>query len=208
MKYIRVTVGDYCENCYLLYNDNNEAVIIDPGADAERIIKYIDRYSLRPVAILLTHGHFDHIGAVQECRDRYGIPVYASGDEVQLLRDPALNSSADLGGYPISLIADYTFGDGEILPISGFSIHTLLTPGHTVGSACFYVPDMGAVFSGDTLFRHTVGRYDLPTGDGAALVRSLREKLFLLPPDTRVIPGHGLETVIGQEMELGTDDFL
>ncbi len=208
MDYIRATVGGMAENCYILYSDENEAVIIDPGADGPRIEKFLEKYGLTPVAVLLTHGHFDHIGAVDYFRNKYGIKAYASEDEDKLCRDPFMNESATVSGEPVSLTCDVFFKDGEVLPMLDSSIRAITTPGHTIGGACFYVEKIGRLFSGDTLFCHTVGRYDLVTGDPYALQKSIREKLFVLPDATGVSPGHGRETTIGHEKMMGTDDFI
>lgn len=208
MEYLRVTVGAFCVNCYLVYNDEKEAVLIDPGAAPARIEKYIEKYGLKPVAIFLTHGHFDHIGAVDYFRDKYGIKAYISEDEYEVAKDISLNSSLTLGGEAVSLMCDETFTDGEVLPVMDGAFKAILTPGHTKGGACFYAESMDRVFSGDTLFLHTVGRYDLPTGDGEVLRKSLKEKLFTLPGSTRVSPGHGLETSIQSEIDYGTDEFF
>ncbi len=208
MDYLRVTVGKLSENCYLLYNDKNEAVIIDPGADGPRIDKYLAKYELTPQAVLLTHGHFDHIGAVDYFREKYGIKAYVSEDEDRLCKDPFMNESATVGEEPVSLSCDCLFKDGDVLPVLDGSITAITTPGHTIGGACFYVKSMDRLFSGDTLFCHTVGRYDLVTGDPYALQSSIRDKLFALPEVTYVSPGHGRETTIAHEMVMRTDEFI
>lgn len=208
MDYIRVTVGEMAENCYVFYNDKKEAILIDPGADGERIEGSLCRHELTPVAILLTHGHFDHIGAVDYFRKKYGIKAYVSEDEDDLCKSPRMNESATVYGEPITLSCDELFKDGDILPVFDGAIRVITTPGHTKGGACFYVEEIGRLFSGDTLFCHTVGRYDLVTGDPYALQKSIREKLFTLPENTGVSPGHGRETTIGHEIMNGTDFFI
>ncbi len=208
MDYLRVTVGELAENCYVIYNNKKEAVLVDPGADGERIDKYLAHHELTPAAVILTHGHFDHIGAVDYFRKKYGIKAYVSEDEYEFCKDPRMNESAQVMGYPLSLTCDETFKDGDILPIFDGKIQAITTPGHTAGGACFYVQEMGRLFSGDTLFCHTVGRYDLVTGDPYALQASIREKLFKLPEETGISPGHGRESSIGHEKMMGTDDFI
>ena len=180
-------VGPVQTNCYFLYReDTKDCVIVDPGDEAKRIKKFIEDQELHPVAILLTHGHFDHVMAVDSVRAAYHIPVYAAEAEKETMQDASLNLSINMGGAMLSIEADHWLKDGE-------------TPGHTVGGMCFYFSKAGMLFSGDTLFQESVGRTDFPGGSMSEIVRSIREKLFVLPDAVQVYPGHGLMTSIKNE---------
>ena len=151
-------------------------------------------------AILLTHGHFDHIWGVEELRKRSGAEVYAYEGEEKLCQDPALNVSAAVG-RSCGITPDQLFRDGEEFEFAGIRGRVIATPGHTGGSCCYYFEEDQILISGDTLFQESVGRTDFPTGSMSALVRSVKEKLFTLPDETRVYPGHGMMTTIGYEKE-------
>ena len=154
---------------------------------------------LRLKAVLLTHGHGDHILAVNDLKKTFGIPVYAAADEESLLRDPDRNLSASLFGCPVTVGPDVLLRDGETFEAAGISLRMLLTPGHTPGSCCYYSEEEKILFSGDTLFCASVGRTDFPGGSSRELLRSIREKLLVLPEDVTVYPGHGESTSIGYE---------
>lgn len=192
-------VGPVQTNCYFFYNEETrECVLVDPGDDAKKIKQYMGVNELKLKAILLTHGHFDHILAVEELRKEYGVSVYAAEEEKDVLKNTNLNLSGQMSGA-VSLEADKWLRDGEELELLGQGMHCILTPGHTQGGMCFYFPKEKVLFSGDTLFEESVGRTDLPTGSMSTLIRSIREKLFTLPEDVVVYPGHGMKTTIGRE---------
>ena len=199
MKLKSLVVGPVGTNCYIMSNDTKDCVIVDPGDEAGRILAYINSEDLHVSAILLTHGHFDHITAVNELRDALGCPVYAGRDEEKMLNDPMLNSCGFGMGAPVT-VKDVTYlSDGEIINVADFSIKTLFTPGHTPGGVCYYVEEEGVLFSGDTLFCMSVGRTDFPGGSSSTLIRSIKDKLLPLPDDTKVYTGHGESTDIGFE---------
>lgn len=152
-----------------------------------------------PKAILLTHGHRDHIGAVPELRKHYGIPVYVGAEDQEMLGDADKNLSTGLFGKPMTLQADQLLKDKDQLELAGFSIQVFHTPGHTPGGCCFYFPEEQVLFSGDTLFCGSVGRTDFPGGSSSALVTSVRRLLKELPAETEVYPGHENDTSIEQE---------
>ena len=200
-KVERVLCGSVGTNCYFLINtQTQETVIIDPADDAPMLSAKLKEKNLKPAAILLTHGHYDHIMAVEELRKEYGIPVIAHEEEKQILENPRGNLSPMIG-MPFTVKADRFVKDEELLVTAGFSIRVLHTPGHTIGGCCYYLADENLLFSGDTLFWESVGRTDFPTGSMSALVRSIKEKLMVLPESTRVYPGHMGSTSIENEKQ-------
>lgn len=188
-------------NCYLLCNmDIKECVLIDPADSQDEISRMIDESGCSLKGILLTHGHFDHIMAADAVRDKYGVKVYASCDEKNTLEQPHINLG-EAYGLKLSVKADVWHKDGEILKLAGFDIEALHTPGHTEGGSCYYIREIGVLFSGDTLFCGSVGRTDFPRGSMSEIVRSIKEKVMVLPDDTKVYPGHGEGTSVGYERE-------
>lgn len=195
-------VGPVQTNCYMLSKtDTNECIIVDPGEEAAKLSDYMEKKELKPIAILLTHGHFDHIGAVDELRKKYNIKVYAAKEEEETLKNPDLNLSSQFGaGFTVE--ADEYLKDGQQLELLGENVKCILTPGHTKGGMCYYFGESGILFSGDTLFLQSVGRTDFPGGSMSEIIRSIREKLFVLPDYVRVYTGHGLMTNIKDEKML------
>lgn len=192
-------LGSLVTNCYLVANkETNEAIIFDPADDANQVADFLVNFGWKPVAILLTHGHIDHIGAVEELRRKYGIKVYAHKEEEEVLLSPRINLSVMMGSV-VSVKPDFLLEDGQVLDIAGFAIKVLHTPGHTKGSCCYLFNDEGVLISGDTLFYSSYGRTDFPTGDESALIRSIKEKLLVLDKDIMVYPGHEGSTTIGNE---------
>jgi glyoxylase-like metal-dependent hydrolase (beta-lactamase superfamily II) len=194
-------VGPLETNCYLICNPQTEQLlIVDPGAEPDTIREEIRATGMLPAAILLTHGHFDHIGAVRELLSVYDIPVVASRAAEEFLSD--LSKVAPAGSeeyfheaqlhFPVSKYADHE----ELVEYAGFPITCLATPGHTSDGMCFFFPTEGVLFSGDSLFMESIGRTDLPTGDAKQLIASVREQLYRLPDATLVFPGHGPATNI------------
>ncbi len=199
-----IVVGPVATNCYFLTDKNTkDTVIIDPGDDFMAIDRMVSKKELNVVAVFLTHGHFDHIGAVEETRNKYGVKVYASENEKEVLFQPEYNLSR--GFMPtddnISIKADIWLADNEIIELLNTKIKCISTPGHTVGGMCYYIEDEKVLFSGDTLFRESIGRTDFPGGSFGQLKKSVCDKLFLLPDDTEVYTGHGIPTSIGFEKE-------
>ena len=192
-------LGPVYTNCYLLKNkETGELIIVDPADCPEKIVMKISRMNGKPVAILLTHGHFDHILAAQAVKEKYNIPIYACRQEEEMLREPSINMTA-VYGSACSIKPDVLLDDGQIFEAAGFSIQMFHTPGHTKGSCCYYIEDEGVLFSGDTLFCGSVGRTDFPGGSSAEIVRSLHKLVDALPEDTEVFPGHDTSTTIGYE---------
>ena len=199
MKINQLVVGVCQTNCYIIYNkDTNEAMIVDPGDQAEDISMRCRMLGVVPKAILLTHGHFDHMMAAGKLKEEFHIPIYAAEKEVPLLADARANLSA-MWARPVCIKPDCLVKEGDELDICGFSITVIETPGHTIGGVCFYIPEEEVLLSGDTLFCGSFGRTDFPTGSMSVLARSIREKLFQLPDVTQVYPGHESSTTIGYE---------
>lgn len=195
----KMVLGQVATNCYLAVNKaTREVILIDPADEARRIDKKIKELGVKPVAILLTHGHFDHIGAASELGNLYDIMIYADEEEQEVMTDSMLNLSANFG-CPFTAEPDMLLTDRQELLLAGLKIQVLHTPGHTKGSVCYYFPEEQILFSGDTLFNCSIGRTDFPTGSMSQLVRAAREKLFALPDEVRVCPGHGEETTIRYE---------
>ncbi|MCC8127351.1 MAG: MBL fold metallo-hydrolase [Clostridiales bacterium] len=195
-----LVLGAVSTNCYVLYhNQTKRAVIVDPADEAERIRRKCEELALRPEAILLTHGHFDHIMAVEDVKRLYGCEVWAGWKEEKMLLDPALNLTGYQGMKQVSIRADHPVRDNEVISLIGFDWKVLETPGHTAGSVCYYIESEEILLSGDTLFEGSLGRTDFPTGSSAEIVRSIRDRLLVLPEDTMVYPGHGDPTVIKYE---------
>ena len=194
-----MVLGMVSTNCYLVYNDDTkEGVVVDPADNGAYILNKCSELGVTPVAVLLTHGHFDHITAADEVRKKFQTKIYASGKEKELMADPRMNVSVMMG-ESVSLKADVWLEDGQELEMLGETMRCILTPGHTGGGMCFYFPKACMLFSGDTLFQESVGRTDFPTGSSRELIRSVREKLLVLPEAVRVYPGHGLMTTIRDE---------
>lgn len=199
LKVEQYVVGPVQTNCYFAVNDDTkETLIIDPGAGADRLAEILEKEKLKPVAILLTHGHFDHAGGAAELAKRFDIKVYAQEQEQETLEDPALNLSGWEGEKRV-FHADCFLKDEQEIDLAGFHIRVFYTPGHTVGGCCYYFSYQNALFSGDTLFHMSVGRTDFPKGSASQLVRSIHDKLMALPDETTVYTGHNDITTIGTE---------
>ncbi|MBM7646359.1 glyoxylase-like metal-dependent hydrolase (beta-lactamase superfamily II) [Scopulibacillus daqui] len=208
MKWTQIPLGAIQTNCYILENESKDALIIDPGDEYEKIVSFIEENSLKPLAVLLTHAHFDHIGAVDQVRSKWKIPAYLHINESDWLQDPEKNGSAH---FPI--VENYhckpseeIIGSEQEMSIGSFRFKVLETPGHSPGSVSFYFKDKGVIFSGDALFYGSIGRTDLYGGDQEVLLESIHQKLLLLPEETIVAPGHGFETTIKNEKD--TNPFL
>src|SRR5919106_243275 len=194
------TVGPVQENCFIVRPDgSSRAVIFDPGDEPERILAPVRELSLEVVAILLTHTHFDHVGAVAPVARETGAPVYVSEIERPVLANiMSYVPFAGIGPYE-SYEADHVLRGGERLELAGFEIDVLFTPGHSPGHMTFSIPSERAAFSGDVLFQGSVGRTDLPGGDWGTLLASIRTLVETLPPETAVCPGHMGVTSLGAE---------
>ncbi|MDD6571386.1 MAG: MBL fold metallo-hydrolase [Thermoflexaceae bacterium] len=192
-------LGMVSTNCYFVCNgETMETVIIDPADNYNAIVDRIAEKGYIPKAVFLTHGHFDHILAAREICDKYGIKCYSHEAEADLAMDSSMNLSTSFMG-PFTLKVDETFVDGQEIDMAGMHFKVLHTPGHTKGSCCYYLKEEGILISGDTIFNESVGRTDFPTGNAATLLCSIRDKIFVLPEDTKIYPGHGSETTLEYE---------
>ncbi len=197
MKVYRFIVGQLMTNCYLVICEKtNESVLIDPGEISDELMENIKKFSLK--AILLTHGHFDHIGGVRKIIDETGVPLLIHPLDAPMLKDPVLNGSYMIGTEIITPEPSGFLSDGENVVIGESALKVIHTPGHTEGGVSF-VSGGEFVIAGDTLFKLSVGRWDLPGGDYATLIKTLQEKLAKMPDSMEVFPGHGDTTNIGLE---------
>lgn len=200
MKIEKFITGILGTNSYLVINEETkQAVVFDPAALPSNLKEYIKKNDLKIEAIILTHAHFDHIMGIDAFVEEFGVPVvYVHEKDEDLMRDPNLNLSNNyILGYTYS---KYTcIREGQILKHAGAEFKVIHTPGHTRGGCCYYLEEEGVLFSGDTLFQNSIGRTDFPTSSMSDMVRSIRGKLFVLPDDTKVYPGHMCETTIGYE---------
>ena len=199
MKIEQYCVGQVATNCYfIINNETKEMLIVDPGDSAQMLADRIRRENLEPKAVLLTHGHFDHAMAAEELAEMFGIKIYAHEAEKDTLKDPGKNVSMMIGLRDVYQ-ADVFVKDEEILELAGMELKVLHTPGHTAGGCCYYLEKEKALFSGDTLFCQSVGRTDFPGGSMSGIVRSIKDKLMVLPDEVKVYPGHMDRTSIGAE---------
>lgn len=209
LKIGRMVLGVCGTNTYFVYREGaEECIVIDPADYGRQIFANLRKNNLRAAGILLTHGHFDHIWGVEglkaaanEVAEHHGYDlarVFACEAERELLRDAGLNVSEN-AGRACALDADVYVKDGDQISVAGIACRVIATPGHTAGGCCFYFEEAGFCVCGDTIFQESVGRTDFPTGSMGTLVRSIKDKLFVLPEDTKLYPGHGDSTTVGHE---------
>ena len=201
MKIQHSVLGMCATNTYYVYDDETKrGLIVDPADSPDTIIAKADSLPMIPEAILITHGHFDHVLAMNKVREHYGIKVYAGLTEKQVLHDMAMNLTSSFGMGQV-FDANIYLKDGEEFETAGYHIKAIEVPGHTIGGMCYYFDKQGVLFSGDTLFCESVGRSDFPGGSASALCRGIKGKLFILPEHTKVYPGQMDKTTIGNEIK-------
>jgi len=202
----QLTVGPIAENCFILRPEGGgKALVLDPGEEAERILAAVEETGAEVEAILITHCHFDHIGAVAPVAKATGAPVYCPELEVPVLADIMSYTMPGFGPFE-GYEADETVAGGETLELAGLSLDVVFTPGHSPGHVTYSVRGEEAIFSGDVLFQGSVGRVDLPGGDGPTLLRSIQGLIEAHSPETTVYPGHMGTTTLGAER--ATNPFL
>ena len=199
MKISPLVVSMFESNCFLVYAESGEGVIIDPGDEAERIIDEIERVGMKPQLILLTHGHGDHIGAVEDLKKKYNIDLLVGEGEEELIELSNDNFGVMYGVEVSCPPPDRILADGDTVTFGDEHLKVIATPGHSPGGICFYSGQV--LFCGDTLFYNSIGRTDLPGGNHQQLIGSIKRKLLVLPDETTCYPGHGPATTIAQERQ-------
>ncbi|WP_408057406.1 MULTISPECIES: MBL fold metallo-hydrolase [Ureibacillus] len=199
-----LSVGPIQANCYIVSNKAKECIIFDPGEEGQRIISTVEKERLKPLAVFLTHAHFDHIGAVDEVRNAFHIPVYIHKEEEDWLLDPSKNGSGKFADLPTIRLqpADSIIDREQEFEIGGMKFQAVFTPGHSPGSISYIFKEDGFAIVGDTLFQGSIGRTDLLGGSMDILLKSIHEKLLVLPDDFIIYPGHGPYTTPAYEMEM------
>lgn len=202
MKIDRLILGAYETNCYVLRNceASKDCLIVDAGLGAGKLTKFLQEHKLNPVALVLTHGHIDHIAGVAALRSQFpDIKVYIHKLDAEMLAEPHTNLSAMTGEFFKIEPAEFSLEENDVVEQAGIKLSVLHTPGHTPGGICLYSKDEAIVFTDDALFADSIGRTDFPNGSMSQLLKSIREKLFILPDETKVYPGHGSITTIAHE---------
>jgi glyoxylase-like metal-dependent hydrolase (beta-lactamase superfamily II) len=195
-------VGPLQCNCSVFGDEQtHEAMVIDPGDEISRVLEIIARHSLKVTAIVITHAHIDHIGGAQKLKQATGAPVYMNLNDAELQKMLPVQATWLGVPQPDQVAIDAPAKDGDRILVGAAEFHVLHTPGHTQGSISLYAPSEQKLIAGDTLFRDSIGRTDLPGGDGHQILRSIHDKLMPLPDDTIVFPGHGDATTIGREKQ-------
>ena len=213
LKRIKVNAGGFMGiNCYIIQDEETkETMVIDPGGSIGKIEEMLKVIDAKVKYILLTHCHGDHMGAASQLREKCGGKILIHRFDQEGLRNPMINLSSHIGLGDVSLKEDARLDDGDILHVGGLRFNVIYTPGHTIGSISLYCEEEKMVFSGDTLFRGSWGRTDLPTSNLEQIMDSITNRLMILPQDTIVYPGHGKSTIIKEEepiyFELKPKDF-
>ncbi len=196
---IETWIGD-ATNCYIVQDENTkETMVIDPAGDVDKIIEMLEILQAKLKYIYLTHCHGDHICGVQELKEKYGGKIITQRFEAENLRDSNINLTMYIGNKGLVIETDSRVDDNDLLHLGNLQFKVIHTPGHTSGGSCLYCEEEKLLFSGDTLFRGTWGRTDVPTGDFESVISSITKKLMVLPDETIVYPGHGKSTMIREE---------
>jgi hydroxyacylglutathione hydrolase len=202
MEIDRFILGDFETNCYVVRAEESagDCVVIDAGFNSRELVESLIERKWNPVAVILTHGHIDHIAGLEVLRRRFpAVRVYIHRLDAAMLANPEANLSELMQGSYHAQPADVLVDDGDVIEEAGLRLEVLHTPGHTPGGICLYARSDGLAFVGDTLFAGSVGRTDFPGGDMDQLIRSIRSKLLTLPDDTVIYPGHAMRSTIARE---------
>jgi hydroxyacylglutathione hydrolase len=202
MKVDRLVLGEFENNCYIAASSDkaSDCLIIDTGLDIQPLLKFLECGKLTPIAVILTHGHIDHIAGVETLRKKFpSILIYIHKLDAEMLTNKTSNLSLMAGNPFTARKADYFLDEGDIIEKAGVRLCVIHTPGHTPGGICLYAEKDNIIFVGDTLFAGSVGRTDFPGSSTRQLIEGITKKLLTLPEDTIVYPGHGPETTIGRE---------
>ena len=202
MEIARFILGDFETNCYIVRADGSavDCVVIDAGLDSEELVESLVEHKWNPVAVILTHGHIDHIAGLEALRRQFpAIKVYVHRLDAAMLANPKANLSSLMQGSYRAQPADVLVDNGDVIEEAGLRLEVLHTPGHTPGGICLYARRDGLAFVGDTLFAGSIGRTDFPGGDMDQLIRSIKTKLLTLPDDTTIYPGHAMRSTVGRE---------
>ena len=197
-----LVLGEYQTNCYILRESKqaSDCLLIDAGLEPEQLVEFLQAHKLNPVGLILTHGHIDHVGGIAILRKKFpNIKVYIHKLDEAMLTNTVSNLSALIDRPFTAGCADFCVEQGDVIEVAGIRLQVLHTPGHTPGGICLYSKESHIVFTDDTLFTQSIGRTDFPGGNMAELIKSIKEKLLVLPDNTVVYPGHGPATTIGQE---------
>jgi hydroxyacylglutathione hydrolase len=186
-------------NIYVVYDDKKNGLIIDPGFESQELLDYITKEKLKIDYILITHGHFDHVCFASDLQDKTGAQIAMAENDVKMMEQSHAWAGRQMG-YRLKYFApDILLEDGDILKVGEAQVRVITTPGHSAGGLCFYLEQEKVLFSGDTIFAGAVGRTDLPFSSEEEIWKIIKEKLFVLPDEVKVLPGHGRETTIGKE---------
>lgn len=194
-----IQVGMTYTNCYLVYLDNNKGIVVDPGDESGKILKLIRNNNIEIEKILLTHGHFDHIGSVNILKEETGAELLIHKDDALLLTDPVKNLSGIMGVEVKVCPADAFLNENNQITVDGKELFKVIhSPGHTPGGILLYNDKEGILFSGDSIFNNAIGRTDFPGADNKVLIKTINDKILALPDNVKVYPGHGAATTIGK----------
>jgi hydroxyacylglutathione hydrolase len=198
LEIIRIAAGIYAANCYIVYSTNTmDGVIIDPGGDVDDIIKVVEDKGIKIIGIILTHGHADHIGGLEDLKEKLDVDIMIHEDDREMLADADVNLSNIMAMDSVEIEPDIILNDGDTINIGDKEILVIHTPGHTKGGICLKIEDN--IITGDTLFQGSIGRTDLYGGDFNAIINSIKSKLMIYKDETKIFPGHGAPSTIGDE---------